>query len=237
MSKIKNISIIDVVEAIVTSLRYTSTVVGVSTISTGVYAFTTRNAYTLAVGNYITIGSVSYLVTDVTGKLITVTGASIPVGTTWVEDAPYFYHGTPIEANKDHLNDLRGNMLKYPFICLWEPIESQFIPDESNSIGEVASLNMVFMTTADNEQWTTSQHHANAITVCKNIMLRFIEACEKSPYLATDMIDQFNVVYHAKWALYARTRGKQQYIFMENLSGVEANGITINLKKEFDCKT
>jgi hypothetical protein len=166
-----------------------------------------------------------------------VSGASIPTVGAYKCEAPYFYHGTPPKADEERSKDMVGNEMKYPFICLFEPLRSKEDATRDNIIAEYFELWLVFMT-ANDLNWTTSEHHTNAINDMKALYNRFLYQTENTPGVIALLEDNEkqtpDITRHAEFGLIAKTKGHTDYLLMDNLSGVEVENFKLNILKTYN---
>ncbi len=217
---------ISVVESIVSSMRYTGNVSGIVASGSN-WSFTTNDSTNLVVNEYITIGATSHKIISLPDSTHVVVSGIKPVGQTWTADAPYFYHGTPDKIDPDRYKDVRGNELKFPFICLFEPLSSDVYM--SGSIAEDVELWLIFMT-ASNPIWTTDQHHS-VIDDMYALSQRFLTACENYRGVNVPEDLRYRLIRHAQYGLVAKTKGHDKYILNDNLSGVEIENFKLSIYK------
>jgi hypothetical protein len=219
---------ISTIETIISRMRYTNSVSSIVASGSN-WRFTTASNTGLVVGEYITIGAGSHKIINLPTSTSVIVDGIKPVGSSWIAQAPFFYHGTPDKIDPDRLKDMRGNEMKYPFICLFEPITSDVTM--SGSVAETCELWLVFMTTANNRN-TTDEHHTIINEMCA-LMQRFITACEESGDLVNVPEDlNFRMIRHAQYGLVAKTQGHDKYFLKDNLSGVEIENFKLEIYKK-----
>lgn len=227
---------IEIIETTIDNMRYSGVISDVVASGSN-WTITIEDTTNLSVDDYITNASRRYkIVTKTNSTQIVVSGSQAPTATAWKSEAPYFYHGTPKTIDGQRAVDMVGNEMKYPFICLFEPLRSRNIVERSNDIAEEFDLWLVFMT-KNNPNWSTDEHHTNAINDMMELYNRFVEATENYPTrikLLEDGEQQPDITRHANFGLVAKTKGHEDYILNDNLSGVEVENFKLKVLKTYD---
>lgn len=149
----------------------------------------------------------------------------------------YFYYGTPIETNTQRLKDKDGNVMKTPFICVFEPFDSDFVLSREDPVQETPNLWMVFMTGANYKDWMPEDYYTNAIKPMETLLLRFLNQCEKEEGLVnmTEYEDVISKTNHHQWGLTLNTKGSNTLLFNDALSGVEIKNFQLPVLKQYTC--
>ena len=92
---------------------------------------------------------------------------------------PYFYHGTPIDLNKelDTAEATMSNAL-YPAVILWEVIRQNFDADKTQNLGNTPVLTISFLDTTNKLDWTTDEQYENVVDPMELLADKFIKICE-----------------------------------------------------------
>ena len=230
MIMFNDIKPIEVIETIVSRMRYSGDITDISA-DGDEWTITATNCNRLNLGEYVIIDNITYQITSLTTTSFNVVGSE-PSGSEWTSQSPSFYHGTPVKVDADMYQDLNGNEMKFPFICLFEPLKSRLFTSRENPIGEDVELWLIFMDKSRTDL-TTDQHHS-IIDNMYNLMTRFISECEKSSDIVEVSDDlTLDVIRHAEYGLIAKTKGHEKYLLNNNLSGVEIENYTLRIKKTY----
>lgn len=227
---------INILETVVDNMRYNGVISAISVPGAN-WLVTIEDTTDLVADEYITNNSIRYKIESITNTTqMVVSGSQIPTATAWKCEAPYFYHGTPKVIDGQRDADMVGNEMKYPFICLFEPLRSKQHVDRADIIAEEFSLWVIFMT-KNNPTWTTTEHHDNAINDMMSLYHRFVEQTESfvaKIALLEDDEQAPDIVRHADFGLVAKTKGHESYILDDNLSGIEVENFTLKILKTYE---
>ncbi|MDX5586496.1 MAG: hypothetical protein QNK20_16540 [Aureibaculum sp.] len=246
MRKLQNIFINDELAIIIDKLRAVGDVVSIvdNTDGTATVTTTKTNDFSYA-GNVlqsvylmnkdeVEMDSVKYIIFNVTETTFDVKG--LPTGTEWKKQGPYFIYGTPIATNNEHGNDKNeANKLKYPFIAKFDPTPFTINNDYSEREYQNFKLWMVFMDEANVRDWTTTQHHDNAIDPMAILANDFVYLCKTYEGSLFREVGNATAVNHANWGIVAKYSGHTKSIITENLSGVEFSSFNLITNKKYIC--
>jgi len=92
-----NVILVDIIGAVIDSMRETDTITGSVETSPGIYVIDSKNG--LKDFDYITIDDVDYQVSSVSDTNYTINSDPLLdfTGKTWKAKAPYYLHGHPLE--------------------------------------------------------------------------------------------------------------------------------------------
>lgn len=225
---------IDILEAVVDAMRYTGTVTSVT--ASGSNWSIAIDTTDLKQYEYLTIASRRYKVESITDDYnCIVSGSQAPTTTSWKCEAPYFYHGSPKTIDGKRAVDMVGNEMKYPFICLFEPLRSKLDATRDNIVAEELELWLVFLTKCDANNQTTD--HYTEINDMYSLFLRFLEQTENYPQYIALLEDGDkqtpDITRHSEFGLVAKTKGHEDYILNDNLSGVEVDNFKLHILKQY----
>lgn len=150
--------------------------------------------------------------------------------TTWPTNAPFFFHGSPLEI-QSQISGLK-DPFKWPAIFLIEYIEDEINLNRTRNVGAAPKLKMFFMYPY-RESYTINQQYTNVIDVMDELAREFIAVCQKSRYILR--LESYGTIRHSKWGIYRKDKGNLTPIFPEKLSGVELN-ITLEIDKVIDIQ-
>jgi len=120
-----NVILVDIIGAVIDSMRETDTITGSVETSPGIYVIDSKNG--LKDFDYITIDDVDYQVSSVSDTNYTINSDPLLdfTGKTWKAKAPYYLHGHPLEI-VNRLNKKNKGVYsyqKYPLIALFQDFE------------------------------------------------------------------------------------------------------------------
>ena len=197
------------------------------------YTLTTIDTKWLQVGFSITIGVVTYEITEVVKDVsITITGASLPVIKTFNMYAPVYYHGTVIKVKAEMAGEVNAQNVfsRTPFIYLREIIEDEVESRYSiKPIEKTTSLQILFLTQSDYASWKITDHYSKSIYQMASLVNAFIEAVYDNKKIG--VFETYKKKNHVNFGVYVTDKGYDKSIFTDNLSGVELN-ITLPFKKQ-----
>jgi len=228
------IIVVDFIDSIIDNIRDTYSIDSITNVGT-TYTINTADTKDIANNDYVTINSVSYKISNlVADTSFDVTSLTSVTGSSWKADAPYYYYGTPIATgNTRNIDKLDGILMKYPFIAVLEPFDSEINLDTSDIIYKTANLWMVFMTESNPNDWNTEQHYTNAINNMTTLLRTFMLELVKSGKISE--LEGYTETNHSEWGLIAKNSGSTKTIFNENLSGVEITNFKLPLLKKYSC--
>ena len=211
--------VVDLIEEIINSIRDTFAITSIDDLGGGYYTINTTDTKDLADDDYVTISGNSYQVSElVADTSFKVSSTTEVIGTLWIADAPYYFHGTPI-AIANTINHIFDGKLKYPVIILFERLRERVNDDITMEIGRIAPLRMFFGTLSKYADWTTDEHYTNVLIPIQTLVDGFVEALKKSAKIGE--LETHEEEPRANWGLFRDDSGSVKSIFNENLSGKE----------------
>lgn len=198
----------------------------------GTYTFLSKYTSYAVAGHTVTIGLVSYKITNVVcNTSITVSGASLPLQLTFDLYDIVFKHGT-VKKIAEELNKMQGSTDRVPLIALIETVEEGLHFNTEDAIDVDADCRLLFLTSADVKNWTQIDGDTKATRPMRNLVRQFIEALTKSQYVAemesVGRVRNYNIVGNQD------ANGTVKNLFNEPLNGVELR-VTIPFLKGCDC--
>ena len=161
---------------------------------------------------------------------LTLSGSSYNVNEVTSLKAPTFYHGTTIATNTE-LNKTQTQI--FPIVYLYEVLNETFFSRRSTNVLERESnFRLFFLTSTPKAGWTTDCHYVNAVDPMAQMAHLFIKNINNSK--CYNNVEDYNIVYHAKFGNYDREGHLTAIFDKEPMSGVELE-ITIQKKKENKC--
>lgn len=229
MIKISTVNIIkDLVENWVINLNISSVVVVGST-----YKLFTCNTHYLTEQSAIILDEVEFTITSfVNNEYLIVTGDSLPIAGIYQLPAPYFVHGTIIQANEE-LTLESDCFKKTPMVFLRRPFSETFNnlqqADDRN-----ADITLYFLTQADFASWQIDEYDNRAINPMRNLVNEFIEMLNKNPQINKSQISDYRVEEKIKFGVYVTEKGYEQSVFNDTLSGVMLS-LSLPIRKNYTC--
>lgn len=215
----------EIINSVVDLMRKKGSVSNVVDNSNGTYTFTTDSTAGLNVGleenPFIDINGTSYeVVSFTTNSDITVRSTTIPSGSEWIADAPYVYHGNPIQISNEIDQELNPNA-KYPALIVFENGNSVQELEPTSTIESTESLEMFFVDIANYNDWLIEDFYSNVINAMEDLSYDFVDACREYKYIE-ELTGTATRERISKWGVQVLRSGKgsADTIFNDNLSGV-----------------
>jgi hypothetical protein len=187
-------------------------------------------------GFTITIGVVDYEVTEVVKDVsITISGASLPIITTFNLYAPVYYHGTVIKVKSEIAGEVNAqNVFAHtPFIYLREVIEDTVNSKYKDSpIEKTTDLQILILTQCNYADWKIVDHYSKSIYQMRALLKGFIDSLYENKKISK--FENYKVKNHVNFGVYVTDKGETKSIFTDNLSGVELN-ITLPFYRQDEC--
>jgi hypothetical protein len=229
---------VDIVEDLIAALKI---VVPFNTIVDnldGTYTIESCNTGYLCPCYKFVLDGIDYTVLNEVGKefvfnsKFTIKGNVIPTATQVLLDGLKYYHGTVI-ATKEELRRKELASDKFPMAFLLEVLEDNFNNSDDARIDRVSKLRLFFLSSTDENNWTTQEHYEFSIKPMKNLLDKFITYLDKSNLIGK--VDSYKAVNHPKFGVFVAAKGGTvKRIFNEELSGVELS-IDLPIRKSKDC--
>jgi hypothetical protein len=215
----------EIIETVVDLMRKKGTVSSVVDNGNGTATFSTDSTDGLTVGleenPFIEVGGVSYEVVSFTADTdITVNFSTLPSGSTWTADAPYVYHGNPIQISNEIDKEMNPNA-KYPAIIVFENGNSIQELAPTSTIESTESLEMFFVDMANYNDWLIEDFYSNVVNAMEDLSYDFVDACRNYKYIE-ELTGTATRERISKWGVQVLRSGKgsADTIFNDNLSGV-----------------
>ena len=175
------IELFNIIDTIVDYIRVTGSITASSEVS-GTYTLTTVN--TLANNDYITIDSISYKVSNVTGTSFTIkdaTGLDF-TNQTWKANAPYFMHEKEAKAGavlNEKTKQDNYKWQKYPLILLIHPYTQV---QDSRDYSYSSTFQLILITNTEQSDWSDDRYDNNITPILRPIQESLINALATSVY-------------------------------------------------------
>lgn len=145
--------------------------------------------------------------------------------------APWFIHGTPIQANVEQKKELLD--VRTPMIYLIEPFDTELDYSVESNIASTSTFTLCFLGQAEVQKRTTDELYHNAVDPMYRMAQDFIQHLINSY--------QFNTVnltasptFYTKFGINIKDEGTKKLLFSEDLSGVGLK-LTIEVYKDNSC--
>ncbi len=201
------------------------TIEGQLEIELGYWNFTKGDGF-----NWVTILKNSpYDETEKTFKMNNVDEVDLSLVTTARNTTPYFYHGTPIDVNKelDTSKEIFSDAI-YPAVILWEVIRQDFTSAHTSLVGNTPRLIISFLDTTNKLDWTQDEQYKNVVDPMELLANKFIKICDNHNYIAK--LENYTYIKSTNWGKVVQDRGHIKYILDENLAGLNLE-IDLPIKK------
>lgn len=206
---------VDVVESLVEDLEFTISILTVTDNIDGTFTLTMCKTYHLQPTFSVTIDSVVYKIVSVArDSNIVVSGTIEPPVTSFTAYTPYFFYGTPNQADIE-LTHIKVDANKTPMGYLQGNLRERYLGRDS-SIEKEVEIRLYFLTQSNFPKWTTTDYHHNAIDPMRELAMEFIEKAKRSPMLNGRQIENWEINDVTKVGI----EGKKKFANTD-LSGVE----------------
>lgn len=203
------------IKAIIDTIDATIKVVTIDSLGANMYRLNTSNTKWATYGKLIEGCKIDSVVTN---QSITITSVTTPTVGTWALEAPFYYFGTFLDANKELVKQ-KKSIDKLPFIYLHLNAPETYA-SEMDLVDYESDCAIYFMVDADPKNWLTGDHYSNAIKPMKALVKQFIISL--SNYAKTNAA--YNLTYiQNDYVNFGQVQelGVVKQIFSDNISGVE----------------
>jgi len=222
---------VDFIDDIVSSMTPTINIDSVVNNGDGTQTITTCDTYWIRKYLVVTINSVNYQVSAfVKDTSITIPVSPLVTVTSFVLQAPYYFHGSPMDVNTEHVK-IKDSENKYPLIYLVEVLTDNHY-DELDSRDKDMNLRMFFLDSFNSKNDEVNGHFINVIKPLNASLDYFVELLKAS---ALTLPFSYNVTNRVKVGVYTANKGNESKIFNDPLDGVEFVG-TVTVRKSNECK-
>ena len=222
---------VDIIEDIVNELTPTITINSQST-TDGIITLLTDKTYWIHTASRITIDGKKYRVVDfVIDESLSLkpftTGDTVDVDS-FVLPKPTYFHGTE-KMIRQEVNSIKDKTTIVPMIWLKEIYRDDQVFDAESAIDRETDLMLIFVDSADTENWLTDDHYTNVIYPIDKMVDLFIEKLGQNRFFTeTFNFERTNLVNLS-------TEGLQRSsIFDFNLSGKMIR-LFAQIRKDFNC--
>ena len=192
----------------------------------GTFKIETCNTGTLRPPKCLEIGSSTYVITELVQNEYFVVSGSEPITATSYEiQAPFFIHGTPMNAANELVKV--DYTVKYPLIYLYEIYSEDIKVNKADPSAYSANVRLFFMDETNPEDYLTADHYSEVIRPIRSLVELFLDPIIEgySPYFLQQTSD-FSMIPWVDFGKFEDGKGSRQYIFKEFVSGYE---LKINL--------
>ena len=222
---------VDFIEDIVSEMTPTIDISNVVDNSDGTQTITVCNTYWIRKYLVLTINSVEYIVGSfVKDTSITVPSTTLITSSSFVLQAPYYFHGSPMSANNEHLA-IKLEKNKYPLVYLVEALTDSYY-DSLSGFEKDMGLRMFFLDSFASNDDEIDAHYTNSIVPLKASHDYFVELLKENSYVQPFSYQTTNRV---KVGTYTTNSGNTAEIFSDPLDGVEFVS-SVTLAKSTLCK-
>jgi len=222
--------IIDYIGDVLNDVDKTITILSTTNPSGGVYIITVDDVKWIQPSIILSIGGNDYTVSSISGCVITLSGASAIVVSTFTLPTVYFFHGTVKETNIT-LTKRQFDTDKIPLVYLLEVFSERFNEDY-DEFERVSDLRLFFLTHADFENWEVDDFYSNSIKPMQRLTQHFIDTLNKQ--VRVQQIRDYELTNLSRFGVYVNNKGFEATLFEDKLSGVELR-ISLELRKPTDC--
>ena len=222
---------VDFIDDVVSSMTPTINIDSVVNNGDGTQTITTCDTYWIRKYLVVTINSVNYQVSAfVKDTSITIPVSPLVTVTSFVLQAPYYFHGSPMDVNTEHVK-IKDSENKYPLIYLVEVLTDNHY-NELDSKDKDMNLRMFFLDSFNSKNDEVNGHFINVIKPLNASLDYFVELLKAS---ALTLPFSYNVTNRVKVGVYTANKGNESKIFNDPLDGVEFVG-TVTVRKSNECK-
>ena len=222
---------VDFIEDIVDSMLPTITIDSVVDNGDGTQTLTTCDTYWIRKYLDITINSVEYSVLSfVKDVSITISSTTLVTSTSFVLNAPYYFHGSPMQVNNEFLIK-KNEANKYPLVYLVESLTDNHY-DELDGKDKDMNLRIFFLDSFANKNDEVDAHYTNVIVPLNASLDYFVELLKSN---STTLPFSYDVTNRVKVGVYSTNQGNTSQIFEDPLDGVEFVA-TVTTLKSTNCK-
>jgi hypothetical protein len=209
---------VDFIEDIVNDMTPTIDIDSVVDNLDGTQTITVCNTYWIRKFMILTINSVEYKVSAfVKDTSITIPSTTLVTSSSFVLQAPYYFHGSPMAANNEHLK-IRLEENKYPLVFLVESLTDSYY-DSLDGREKDMGLRIFFLDSfKSNQKDEIDAHYTNNIVPLKASHDYFVELLNANAYVLPFSHTTTNRV---KVGVYSTNSGNTNEIFSDPLDGVE----------------
>jgi hypothetical protein len=223
---------VDFISDIVTSMTPTITIDSVVDNGDGTQTVTVCNTFWIRKYMTVTIASVEYQVSSfVANTSFTIPSGTLVTATSFVLQAPYYFHGSPMQVNNEHIA-ISDSANKYPLIYLVEALTDN-VYDELDGKDKDMGLRIFFLDSLDSKNDEVTQHFTNVVKPLNASLDYFVEKLKGNAYTLPFSYDVTNRI---KVGTYTTNQGNTAEIFSDSLDGVEfVSTLTVNKSTVCAC--
>lgn len=191
----------------------------------------------------IQIDGTDYLVKDVEQNMFITVKGSIPgTPTEYTTPAPFYFHGTPMQASGELALETRWRK-KLPFWYLIEPFNERRDDGPGAKIARIPKMKMLILFPIGADKHLVDEQYKELIEPAENAVADFRHALRHHPNIAkVQELHQFDVRARVNWGVWVVERGKPRkskednvkQMLDEYVTGIEID-IQVPLKQEV-CK-
>lgn len=170
-------------------------------------------------GMQLNVDGTDYPIVSVVNNQSIVVAGIVPTPTNYTVPNPFYFHGTPIMTNANHISGAR-EANKVPMIYLYEILRERDMRIDSK-IRRESDLRLFFLDSANFEEWNTDDHYSNRLLGLNNLVNEFEEAARNYSCCFYLYNTDFTRINHVNWGIFFDNAGHKKQIFDDELTGVE----------------
>ena len=217
---------IDILKDKVENTTHTVTIDSVVSLGGGLYQLNSEYTYYLRTLKKVTIDAVKYEITDfVINSYITVqatSGNDVPVvATSFTINPPLFKWGSPKLVSNELIKATTKGDYIWPYIWVVRIDQTKGVLDPASATPETPSFNMLFLDSANKQDWTIEDHYEQDIYTLNNYIDFFFTILRTY----RDLFDYDSVEYtkteHVNFGDYIVDEGNNANILNDKVTGIQ----------------
>ena len=230
------VSITDVIRDLVIGTVYEIKITCVEELTPTTWKLCTPCTLYLRPGYTITINGNKYLIIDYKfNEYIIVEGTVEPSKTTFPIDPPFFESGTPQMVSSELAQRQQNGEVVWPLVWLVEIYRERGNLDPTNAVKNNIDCTILFLDTANTEQWSIAQHNELRIKPMEGLAHQFINIIKhNAQFFNTDDL-RWTLIKRVNFGRYVNNRGNVEMILSEHLDGIEMQIDLPLIYSDCDC--
>jgi hypothetical protein len=223
---------VDFISDMVALMTPTITIDSVVDNGDGTQTISVCDTYWIRKYKVLTIDSVEYIVSSfVKDTSFTIPSTTLVTATSFVLEAPYYFHGSPMQVNNEHLK-IKVSANKYPLVYLVEALTDNHY-DELDGRDKDMGLRIFFLDSLDGKNDEVTEHFTNVVKPLNAMLSYFVELLKDNTYT---LPFSYDVINRVKVGVYTTNQGNTEEIFSDPLDGVEfVSTLTVNKSTVCAC--
>ncbi len=198
----------------------------------GTFTLTACNTYYLRENKTITIDAVDYRVKSVVKDTsFVISGSILPTAPSFELYTPFFFHGTPLQIQKE-LSSIKKGKDKTPVFLLHEIVREQNTSRNFESVLEKeVDVQLFIMDTSKFKDWTTDDHYNVCIVPMRSLLELFLDEMVADKKLFDTLELEYEVIPRANFGQFVDQKGYDRQLYTDYFSGNQLN-ITMKIRKQ-----